>query len=426
MREALASRDYTAMFKIYRNVTGLTQEAIALLLDKDQGTVSKIYNGNRSRYTVEDVEAFRDGMRIPGHLLGLQPGPHELAGRLSAPPAVERGDLTNRREFNQAMLVTALGLTGPVRDAFIVAEPPGQVGKEHVHALETAIRRLEKQDSLVGGSHLCDAASWLHDRAYGWLHQSSYSIEVGEALQSAVGELGAWAGWLAIDADRHPLARHHFQETLLLARMNDDHPLEVRVLSYMCLQSLRQARPREAVQMAKHAQRIAAGWANPRLLTLLHLRAARAHAAMDNEPGFLRELAIAKSQFAAGARPDDPLFINFVTEAELAGITALSYLDLHRPDWATDYLRRIIADPDPVFRRNTSYYTVKLAEARLNAGDLTEACEIGANVVQVVSTLDSGRVRRRLHELRDTVAPHGAVARDFVEAYDATFAGEGR
>jgi hypothetical protein len=406
------------MLRIYLDVTGLTQEAVGLLLGKAQGDISKIYKGSRVRYSLDDVEAFRDGLRIPGSLLGLQPGQHELAAHPTS-PTQERTDPTNRRTFHRSVILTACGITGSLVDAF-TGDDPIQVGIEHVRTLEHAITQLEAQDAVVGGGRLSETASWLYSRASGWLHHGSYSMEVGEALHSAVGELGAWAGWLAQDADQQTKARNHFHETLLLARMNDDHPLEVRVLCYMCLQSLLQGRPREALQMARHAQRIAAGWGTDRLFTLVHLRAARAYAAMENAPGFHRELAVAKNRLAAGPHDDDPLFINFVTEVELAGITALSYLDLHKPERATEHLRAIIGSPDPAFRRNTAYYTVELAKARFHAGDATEACQIGVGVVPVVSSLDSGRVRRRL---RDDAASQG-VARDFVDAHDAAFAGE--
>jgi transcriptional regulator with XRE-family HTH domain len=77
MRAALAARDFTTVLRIYMEATGLTQEVIGLILGMHQGGISKIYRGSRVRYTVEDAEAFRDGLRIPGRLLGLQPGPLE-------------------------------------------------------------------------------------------------------------------------------------------------------------------------------------------------------------------------------------------------------------------------------------------------------------------------------------------------------------
>ncbi|WP_242883150.1 hypothetical protein [Actinomadura litoris] len=68
------------MLRIYLDATGLTQEAVGFLIDTQQANVSRILRGIRKRYSIEDVESFRDGLRIPGQLLGLQPGRHEDAG----------------------------------------------------------------------------------------------------------------------------------------------------------------------------------------------------------------------------------------------------------------------------------------------------------------------------------------------------------
>lgn len=426
MRDALTSRDLQAVLRRYLACTGLTQEAAALLIGTDQGTVSKIFNGRRSRYTIEDVESFRDGFHIPGHLLGLQPGRHEH--RTRAEPAQRGGaEPTKRRDFNKTVILAALGVSGAMGDAFVLPDPPRNIGMEHVRVLERTLQRLDAQDSLIGGDTLCEVAISLYKRGFQFLQSSSYPLHVGEALQSAVGELGALAGWLAYDADHQSMARHYFQETLLLARMNDDRPLEVEVLCSMILQSVRQQRPREAIQMARTAQRIASGWATPRLVTLLHLRAAWTHANMDNESAVLRELAGARNQLECGPHVDDPFYINFVTADEVAAITASSYLELRKPERASELYRSIIDRPDPAFRRNTSLYTVGLARARFHSGDVTQAAEIGIQALSTVSTVGSGRVRKQLHDLRNHAAAHARTtpkARDFVEHHDAAFESE--
>jgi transcriptional regulator with XRE-family HTH domain len=219
MSRAARARDLRAVLRIYLEATGLTQEAVALLIDSDQGTVSKIVRGQRKRYTVEDLEAFRDGLQMPGHLFGLLPGPHELADGVTViRPSRGEEDPTKRRSFNLAILLTTLGITGPLHDALVADESPAHIGMEHVNLLQTAIEELEQQDAQIGGDALCNVAASLHERAYRWLQTSSYPPEVGDALQAVVGELGAWVGWMAFDADQHVLARRAWQETLLITR----------------------------------------------------------------------------------------------------------------------------------------------------------------------------------------------------------------
>ncbi|XVQ11220.1 hypothetical protein ACQP1W_01215 [Spirillospora sp. CA-255316] len=426
MRAALAKRELQAVLRIYLECTGLTQEAVALLVDTDQSTVSKIVRGHRSRYTIEDIESFRDGLHIPGHLLGLQPGRHKLSAEVTfeAGSVSERGDdPTKRRDFNKTALLTALGVSGMAGEALASTDPTRHIGMEHVRMLQRAVDRLRDQDSLVGGDTLYNVATSLYNRAYQWLQGSSYPTEVGEALHEVTGHLGASVGWLAIDSQQQAKARQHLQQTLLLARMADDRPLEVRVLSLMSLQSV-QRHPREAFQMAKTAQRVAGGWGTPRVHALLHLRAARAYAAMGNESGFQRELAKTKNEFEHGTHADDPSFFNFVTTGEVAALTALAYLDLNKPERASELLYPIVEAPESAFRRNVSLRTITLADARLRSGDISQAAEIGLGAVQIASAMDSARVRRRLRDLRNHTVPHMRAvpkAREFVASYDAAF-----
>ncbi|WP_207401285.1 hypothetical protein, partial [Actinomadura roseirufa] len=73
MSDALTNRDLRGVLKIYIHVTQLTQEALANLINTNQGNISKILGGQRRRYSIKEFESLRDGLHIPGPLLGLQP-----------------------------------------------------------------------------------------------------------------------------------------------------------------------------------------------------------------------------------------------------------------------------------------------------------------------------------------------------------------
>jgi hypothetical protein len=181
------------------------------------------------------------------------------------------------------------------------------------------------------------------------------------------------------------------------------------------------ARPAEALQYVQAAQRIAGGWTTPRLAALLHLRAARAHAAMNDPRAFAREIAKASGRLDQGPDADEPLFVRFVGPSELSGIAGLSYLAMRRPDRAAALFRDIVDNPDPAYSRNVSYYTVRLAESLGRQGDIAGACVVARQAVNLVASLDSSRTARFLGQFRGAVAPHVATspeARDFADAYD--------
>ncbi len=219
------------------------------------------------------------------------------------------------------------------------------------------------------------------------------------------------------------MSRHYWQETLLLACLNDDRPLEARVLSYMCLQAQRRGRPREAVSLAETALRVSSGWATSRLTALLHLRAARGHAGMMDAAGFRRELARAKNEFGKGASADDPAWIRSLTPAEVAGIEGLSYAALGSPGPAAGRFRAAVGMAEQPFARNACYYQVRLAEALHDGGDISGACEAAAEAVPLVAAIKSSRTRNRLATLRQRTTADSPAAREFVGRYDEAFAG---
>lgn len=353
----------------------------------------------------------------------------ELAGIAPGASDGSRSDSnsgTDRRDFTRAAVLAALGLTDSLRQ-LAAAGRPGRapiIGPEHVALVENAVDRIEAHDAAVGAGGLRDNVEALHHQVEQWLN-GPYSLhQVGDELQGLLGELSAWAGWLAFDAEDHARAGHYLQDALVRARLADDPRLEVRAFTYICLLTLAR-RPRESLQCAQAALRLARGWSTPRLTGLLHLRAARAHAALGEAKAFGREMAHAYSQLDRGPHEDDPLYVGFVTPMEAAGIAGLSHLALGKPDRAASEFRNIAENPDPIYRRNVAYYAVRWAQATAAGTDMAGASEIGLEAIPTVASLDSGRTHRLLGELRTTVEPHRRsvpAAGDFADAYTAAFA----
>jgi transcriptional regulator with XRE-family HTH domain len=334
---------------------------------------------------------------------------------------------TDRREFTTGAVLAALGLTEPLRELITArtTDSSAIIGAEHIRLVQAAVERIEAHDSALGAADLRVGVGGLRQQVEQWLNGANYTVHRGaDELQALLGELNAWAGWLAFDADDHDGARRYLQDALVQARLTDDPQLEVRALSYICLVT-RDRRPQQSLQCAEAALRLARGWATPRLTTLLHLRAARAHATLREPKAFGREIANAKGQLDRGVHDDDPLYVHFVTPQEVAGITGLSHLAMGDPRRAATEFRALIENPDHRYERNRGYYTVRLAEAVAQQHDIRQASEIGLSAIPLVTKLGSGRTARHLHALRTTIEPHRAtipVAQDFTDAYDEAFA----
>ncbi|WP_238644310.1 hypothetical protein [Micromonospora cabrerizensis] len=282
------------------------------------------------------------------------------------------------------------------------------------------VEDLRRADAAVGADQLCDVAIQVHTRLSTWAARASYSRDVGDALQSALADLGIQAAWLAIDADRRPEARPYLNEAITRARIADDPRVEVRALTQLSM-LLRDSQPGESLHCAEAALRVSAGWATPRLTTLLHLRRAHAHAVLRDASGFSREMTKARRELERGPHEDDPGFVHFVTSQELNGIEGLSYLAMDRPGRAAQSFRAIIANPSPEHRRNQIYYTVHLSEAAYQQGDINGAARIALDALPAITRINSGRVSRHLARVRSNLAASRqatTTAHQFVDAYD--------
>ena len=347
------------------------------------------------------------------------------ADEMTAKPPTGRHAHTDRRTFTKLDVLTTLGITESLRHpvAAAPARRASAIGADHVHLVEDAIARIEAGDAAAGAADLRAGVTALHRQVDDWLNHADFSAQaVASELQALHGELTAWMGWLAFDADDRDLARSHLHDAVVTARLMNDPQLEVRAMSYLCLLT-QDSRPRESLQCAEAALGLARGWAPPRLNALLHMRAARAHASLDQPRAFDREVANALSQLDRGVAATDPVYIRFVTPGEITGITGLSYLAMGRPDRARRSFAEIVGHPDPAYRRNLGYYTVRLAEAAALDHDIDAASTVGMTAIPLVSQLRSVRTARKLRAVRARVEPHSSVpaARDFADAYDTAF-----
>src|SRR6266498_776429 len=226
---------------------GISLREAARRVPCNSGHLSKLASGKK-RPSPEIAQRLDDELSAGGALARLVPAGTSPAAEPAAPGqlvpwAFDFGqDVTSaatRRQFTSTFLA-ALGIAMSARRLAAISH----VGTEHVQLVESVLGELERTDAREGGDVVCDGAAALLDTVYDWIYARSYSVATGSALTEAAGQLGAWVGWTAYDADKFAMSRHYYQETLLLARLNDDRPLEARVLSYMCLQSQGRARPR--------------------------------------------------------------------------------------------------------------------------------------------------------------------------------------
>ncbi|WP_259275632.1 helix-turn-helix domain-containing protein [Micromonospora chalcea] len=424
LRAALAGRHLGQVIRAYRHHpyhgrNPLPQSVVAGWLGITQAQLSRIENGPALVH-LDRLAHWAIVLRIPPPRLWFalpgQPTPIVVSNT-----SIEEGGSTNRRRFNALAALAGIQASDVLNLLNTSAGPPSHLGMEQVRYAASLVDQFRVADAAVGADAICDIAMHVHDRLSTCAATAAYGRSVGEALQSALAELAIQAAWLAIDSDRRTEARPYLNEAITRARIADDSRAEVRALACMSL-LLRQDRPAEAVHCAEAALRTAAGWATPRLTTLLHLRSAHAHAALRDAFGFDREMTKARRAFDGGSHDDDLPFLSFVSEQEVSGIQGLAYLELDRPDRAAACFRTATSGPANAYRRNRVHYMVQLSRALVRQGEIGGGAGAGFSVLSELGRVRSGRTLRVLSEVRSNLTAHRMVpeVRQFVDAYNRT------
>ncbi len=208
------------------------------------------------------------------------------------------------------------------------------------------LERALRADGRLGGhlvqGHVDGVAEVLAVRFFWSVHRrvGADACEPGVArdLRAVAGELGEVAGWLLYDVSQQAAARELNQEALLHARLSGDHVMQLLILQNMSRQAVYANRPREALDLARSV--LEDGRLSIRVNTLFIVRKARTLAQAKHRADAFDAFAQARALFLDGVADDDPPWVWWVDEAELAWHEAMCHADLD--DWkhATDLFQQ--------------------------------------------------------------------------------------
>jgi tetratricopeptide (TPR) repeat protein len=306
--------------------------------------------------------------------------------------------------------------------------PPerGRLGMSDVNRLRQPITQLIAIDGQQGGNGLPLIASQHAQRLLEAMENLVVSSRVENAAYTLAGEYLALAGWFAIDSEDLLSATKYLDQALRIASISGDQMLQAQIWNYMVMRARQAGAHNEAYAVARTGLRSGIARRNPKIAALFHARVANAHAVRGERALSARSLARANEALSRSENTSaatTPAWLAFVTESELAGLSAIAYNDLGCHHQAEEVARHALSQVAQPATRNRIHEILHIVDARLGladakqaAAEATQALEIAA---QLRDGLKRGRIAGRLSQIRQKLATSPQQdALTWVEQYD--------
>jgi hypothetical protein len=275
-----------------------------------------------------------------------------------------------------------------------------------VERFEVTVEAFRQLDDRFGGGNARQALIQYLSSDADRLLRGHYSGAVGCALFSVVAEATLLAAWMSYDSvPRSALAQRYFIQALALAQAGGDQLLGASVLDAMSHQATYTGRFAEAANLARAARTGTTGIATATLTAHFHTMEARALARLGDAKTCDRALAEAVREFERRRPDDDPGWIRYFDEAELAAEFGHCLRDLGRAADAARYASRsVVTEAGTGFIRSDFFATMVLAEAHLAAGELEQACATALRAMTEGELIRSARCVNYLRDFRQHLA----------------------
>jgi tetratricopeptide (TPR) repeat protein len=286
--------------------------------------------------------------------------------------------------------------------------PPADLGRiAGVDGIRRTVELFARLDNQFGGGHARRALiQYLRSEVLPLLDEHHSDPVRGEVYRAAA-EAVLLAAWMSYDAGNHGLAQRYFIQAAKIADAAGDRVLSASVFDAMSHQATFIGNYTEAAQLAQAAQAGTRGRATATLTAHFSLMEARALARLGDATGTDRAISKAVTLFEKRRPDDDPEWIRYVDDAELAAEIGHCFRDLGRHQDAAIYLLQSVGGTSEEYLRSNYFATMVLADAHLAAGDREQAQSIAVNALGVGEHLKSARTTAYMREFRAHIAAGG-------------------
>ncbi|MEU7370057.1 hypothetical protein AB0B92_31745 [Streptomyces hygroscopicus] len=406
MIDACRKRDFPRVFTLAKRRGGFYASLIARRCDLTPSRVGEVMKGERQIRDIGVIERVADGLRIPGHMLGL-------ARREWETPKALRGDTVHVEQRGPVVVpgqrpTVASALPSVDLDSILAAASGPRLSPSTLRALQASIEDYWRRDDQHGGEVLRPAV----------VGQLRYVIETiketpdGRFRRDLFGiaaELARLTGWTHFDARQYSQARMYFAEALQLAKAIDDRQFMANVLACMSLQATYEDKPADAVALSTAAQDTTRGHGGtPRVMAMLAMREAFAHASINNRSAAHAAIAEAHRQFERTSDTDpDPSWVTYFDEPKLIVDTGIVHSRLGEAATAEPLIADVLRRGHGANQRGRAFHAFWLATTQLQRGNRDQACHTATVALESAAVVGSERVTGHLREFQQRLAPFG-------------------
>ncbi|MEV0380519.1 hypothetical protein [Nonomuraea sp. NPDC050643] len=326
-----------------------------------------------------------------------------VSGDLSANPQVVESDVSTD-SWNDSMVTW---LVNPVPIPKLLTE--GRlVTASHIEAVRETTGMFAKLDYRFGGGHArSTVVQYIAMEVEPLLKHVRPDTALGKQFLSETAAMLRLAAWMAYDTGLHGLAQQYMTKALHLAREADNRMLGGRILAGMSHQANYLGHYGMAVNLARAATMGAMGAATPTAMALFSAMEARALASQGDEAACSRALGEAERWFERRAPEDDPVWLRYFDEAELAAEFAHCYRDLGHHHRAANRVLESVELSESLYVRSLSFVRTILATSHVAGGELEHGLAVAREVVTTVADLRSARTRRYVRDFVKQLARFG-------------------
>lgn len=294
-----------------------------------------------------------------------------------------------------------------------------RISTADVKRFKTTVEMFAQLDGRFGGGHARQALIQYLATDGERLLRGRYTENVEKELYSAVAEATLLAAWMTYDsAPIGGLAQRYFIQALALADAGGDRLLGASILDAMSHQATFIGRFRDAANLAVAARTGTSGIATPTLVAHFHVMEARALARLGDAKACDLALAAADKTFERRVFGNDPEWILYFDDAELAAEVGHCFRDLGRPIDAAQHASHCLTATDSnETARSRFFAAMVLADAYLAADEVEQGCNTALEALNLGEQMRSARCVSYLQEFRELLAKVGScpATREFEE-----------